>query len=547
MPGNPKPVVAPGSYKINVASLRVDSSNKGIISNQKYGVEATFTNHTPTRPSDQKVQDFTFKDPSTGRTVTGSYDFSWGNKDVNGFIIGDGSGGYYIITSDTPGSSSSTVDGRALLDPSKAQYYYFYDSRQPWSSGNYFTLMLSGKGYRFRQDNNGTATDGSSAFGGEQFTFDTCFLAGSFIKTPTGYRTIEELKSGDEILTYDPIKDQTVPQVVTWAGRSRINVNPALPMDMAGYPVRIRRNALANDIPSRDLLVTAEHCLFFDGRFVPARMMVNGRSIHFETSDARYQTAYDIFHVETEKHSIIIAHDVLTESYLDTGNRRQFMQATSEEDGNVTKHDFSSKNLSWQTDAAAPLCTDQAFTAPLFHDLLKRAEDLLFPVQHPYKTEAFSDDPEFHLITDKGQILHEKRSSDGYRLFATPADAHHVVLTSRTGRPYDVHGPFMDDRRLLGVLIGEIVFFRNGRSVTIDTHLTAPQLDGWFDLEPIPMRWTQGAAMLPLPSRQHDEDGLDDGLLAIKVMAGGPYPIETTPSPTSGHETARQFMFNNVG
>ncbi|WP_035367102.1 Hint domain-containing protein, partial [Acetobacter pasteurianus] len=70
------------------------------------------------------------------------------------------------------------------------------------------------------------------------------------------------------------------------------------------------------------MLITAEHCLFFEGKFVPVRMLVNGVSIFYDKSI----TSYDYYHVETDQHSVITADGMLTESYLDTGNRRAFRQ-----------------------------------------------------------------------------------------------------------------------------------------------------------------------------------------------------------------------------
>ncbi|MCL1514469.1 hypothetical protein CPA54_00690 [Parasaccharibacter sp. TMW2.1890] len=527
--GNPKPVVATGTYLVDIASLTVDPRTKrATISNPKYNVEATFTTHTPTGRNDKKVQDFTFQDPQTKKQLTGSYDYSWGNKSVNGFIIGNGSGGYYIITSAVPGSSSSTIDGATLLDPSEARYTYINDSSRNWANGNFFDLDLNGQHYYFHQDNDGTATDGAL---NEQFTFNTCFLAGSLIETPDGPRKVEELKTGDVILTHNPISGQTLPQRLTWAGRSRLRITSSPHMDMAGYPVRIRKDALADGVPSEDLLVTAEHCLFLDDRFVPARMLVNGRSIHFEMTDRIRQMACDIFHIETEMHSVIFANDVMTESYLDTGNRYQFVGSSHDSHtGNVITHDFSTRKRSWYRDAAAPLCTAREFVAPLHQGFLQRAEELSFPIQHPYKAEALCEDPAFHLVTDRGEVLHEKRTSAGYRLFSIPLGTTHVTLVSRTGRPCDTHGPFVDDRRTLGVLVGEILHFQATHSTSIDTHLTTDQLDGWCGLENPSMRWTQGAARLPLPSQPEYNDGVETGLLAIQIMAAGPYPLSANNS-----------------
>lgn len=544
VPGDPQPVVTLGSYLVNFTSLTIDKSQStanglefgpGSLSNQLYSVKATFTTHIPTGPNDQRVQDFVIQDPKTGKVlIRGSYDYSWGNKAVNGFIIGDGQGQYYLISSAVPGSSSSTIPGEVLLNPWQTSYGYVYKWRQPWSVGNHFTLNLNGCYYTFRQDDCGTATDGSL---GEPFTFNTCFLAGSLIKTPTGYKKVEELKQGDMVVTYNHKTDTMQSQPLTWVGRSHASVSTTLPMDMAGYPVCIKKDALADNIPSQDLFVTAEHCLFFDGFFVPARMMVNGQSIYFDTTIC---TPHDIFHIETEEHSVIIANNVMTESYLDTGNRHTFIPSSpATQHENVIVHPHATKKLSWHEHAAAPLCTTQEFVAPRYHNLLQRAADLNVPIQHPYKAEVLSEDPNFHLLTDQGRILREQHTSNGYKTFAIPPDTKYLTLISKTSRPVDVHGPYVDDRRSLGVLIGEILYFQGGHSRNIDAHLTTQTLDGWWALEDAPLRWTKGAAFLPLPAEPYF-DGLKTGLLAIKVVAGGPYLEEDTPS-------LEPYRFNKAG
>lgn len=64
MSGNPQPIVTPGTYQINIASLTLTSSSIGlgetaVLSDQRYNVKATFSTHTPTSSSDTAVQDFT--------------------------------------------------------------------------------------------------------------------------------------------------------------------------------------------------------------------------------------------------------------------------------------------------------------------------------------------------------------------------------------------------------------------------------------------------------------------------------------------------------
>ncbi|OAZ70812.1 hypothetical protein SRCM100623_02163 [Acetobacter pasteurianus] len=70
------------------------------------------------------------------------------------------------------------------------------------------------------------------------------------------------------------------------------------------------KDAIADGVPYKDMLITAEHCLFFEGKFVPVRMLVNGVSIFYDKSI----TSYDYYHVETDQHSVITADGMLTEA-----------------------------------------------------------------------------------------------------------------------------------------------------------------------------------------------------------------------------------------
>lgn len=106
-------------------------------------------------------------------------------------------------------------------------------------------------------------------------------------------------------------------------------------------------------------------------------------------------------------------------------------------------------------------------------------------------------------------------------MFMIPSDVSSVRIVSNSSRPSDAIGPFVDDRRMLGVLIGDVSFFDSGVTVNIKTHLTKENLSGWHSVEHIPMRWTNGNAYLPLGARL--PGGI--GLLAIKVEAAGPYVV----------------------
>ena len=389
------------------------------------------------------------------------------------------------------------------------------------TTDNGYTINISGN---YTKNNNSLyqKTDGSNLYisasptdtiNGHQYNDATivCFLPGSLITTPSGTRAIEDLSVDDEIIAY--IDGTTAPRRVTWAGQAHCTVRPGLPDDQAGYPVRILKDAIADGVPFKDMLITAEHCLFFDGKFVPARMLVNGRSIFFDKSI----TSYDYYHIETEDHSVIMADGMLTESYLDTGNRRSFSQK-----GNVLSIG-GSRNLTWD-DAAAPLGVSREFAEPLFRQAEARA--ITTGITQKDAAPELTEEANLHLITDTGASIRPAREHNGRVVFMIPTGVQSVRIASNASRPSDVIGPFVDDRRYFGVAVGEITMFEAGRHHAITAHLTDKNLDGWNTLEWEDTRWTSGHALLPLSDRHPNSVAL----LAIQIKKTGPYLLSDTIS-----------------
>ncbi|GAC89131.1 outer membrane protein [Gluconobacter thailandicus F149-1 = NBRC 100600] len=335
-----------------------------------------------------------------------------------------------------------------------------------------------------------------------------CFLRGSMIRTPHGDVAVEDLSIGDEVSVYDWQANKEVNRKVVWVGNKKASVFPGLPDDKAGYPVRLLRDALGDGAPYKDLLITSEHCLFFEGKFVPVRMLVNGRSIFYDMKI----TSYEYFHIETEMHSVITANGVLTESYLDTGNRSSFRQS-----GSVVA--LPTDRKTWAENGSAPLDVSRSFVEPLFHMFSARAQSA--KVENNARIFSLTEDAGLHLSTDTGAIIRKSREADGRVMFMIPADVKKVRLVSRTSRPSDSIGPFVDDRRNLGVLIGDIVLFEESRTDRITTHLMESTLEGWSEPEKGGMRWTMGNALLPLGNRSPNTIAI----LAIQIKAGGPYLV----------------------
>lgn len=335
-----------------------------------------------------------------------------------------------------------------------------------------------------------------------------CFLAGSMIETPEGDVPVESLKRGDQIMTY--VEESPVNRPVIWAGRQHVTVRNGLPDDEAGYPVRIIKDAIADGVPykdmlNKDMLITGDHCLFFDGAFIPVRMLVNGRSIFFD----RRLSSYTYYHVETPQHAIIRADGALTESYLDTGNRNKFIQ-----DRKVIKIHGHVK--SEKKDAKAPGPVASATAESLFVTLQARA--LARGVPFTVSDVALRDDPDLRLVTSKGQVIRTMRVKGDKYLFMIPPGVKSVRILSRTRRPCDGPGPFVNDHRHLGVLVGSISLQSVKKNIEITSHLATVDADGWSVQENLPCRWTTGSAILPLPLHVGDQCSI----LTLQILACGP-------------------------
>jgi Hint domain len=164
-----------------------------------------------------------------------------------------------------------------------------------------------------------SATGGSlrltaDASGGTEITL--CFVAGTRIATPDGERAIETLQAGDEVLTAD---GRVAP--VRWIGIKEVrNIDTPVRL-LRMTPVRIRAGALAENVPSRDLLVSPDHAVLVDGVLVQAGALVNRSTILRET---RMPAHFTYYHVELEDHALILAEGTPAETFIDNSDRMAF-------------------------------------------------------------------------------------------------------------------------------------------------------------------------------------------------------------------------------
>lgn len=328
-----------------------------------------------------------------------------------------------------------------------------------------------------------------------------CYLAGTMILTPEGERAIETLEAGDKGMVY--ANGTTSTQTILRVGHAHATTGTTGHADVDAVPVRVRAGALADGIPSRDLLVTPEHCMMLEGSFVPVRMLVNDMSIAYDHSI----TDYDYYHIETEQHSVLVANGALSESFLDAGHRPDTLMQGSQ----VTRL----RPLSWEKDAALPLVTDREHVEPLFAAIALRAEALGYTAPQPGPSADVTS--ETHLVLVDGTALYPIRANGEQFVFMLPEGCQSVRIISQAARPADRIGPFVDDRRTLGVLVGEVTIWSGERTHRISTHLSDPYADGWWGIETSHARWTGGNARLDLGQTLK----MPGGILSLQILSHG--------------------------
>jgi Hint domain len=328
-----------------------------------------------------------------------------------------------------------------------------------------------------------------------------CYAAGTRILTATGERTVESLLQGDIVLTL--IGDELSAHPIKWIGRRRIDLTTH-PRPETVAPVRIQRHAFADNKPHTDLFVSPDHALFVDGTLIAARQLVNGSTIRQETS----QTSVKYFHVELDHHAILLAEGLPAESYLDTGNRGFFANSSAPL---VLHPDLTDESdcPAREANSCAPFAWDEATVRPVWQRLADRAATLGRPAVSPETTR----DSDLHLVV-KGRAVRPLYAENELFIFALPRGATEAQLVSRAAAPADAR-PWLDDRRMLGVQVQQIVV-RDAAEVTTIA-LDDPILSqGWWDVERDGLamrRWTNGSALLPLPHMQ--------GVSMLEIRAGG--------------------------
>ena len=356
-------------------------------------------------------------------------------------------------------------------------------------SGTTLTVMNGGSTV-FTMDNVSAAAGTSFVIADSNIIEAVCYARGTMIRTPTGELPVEKLRPGKQVITL--VDGKEVPQTITWLGHRRINLTTHLRPETVA-PIRIVRDAVADGVPHRDVVVSPDHAIFVDGMLICARQLVNGTTIRQE----RDWTAVDYYHVELDQHAILLAEGLPAESYIDTGNSGFFANSGQP----MVLHPDLTDETNYPTREAgscAPFVWDETSVQPAWQRIADRATVIGQPM------------PQRATTTDAGLRLRTKRTgprdiepvyaNSNLVIFILPSRATEVQLLSRAQSPTEAR-PWLEDRRQLGVRVRRIVL--RGADDLLEIALDHPDLiQGWWGVErdgQMMSRWTDGEAMLPLP------------------------------------------------
>lgn len=429
-------------------------------------------------------------------------------------------GGSYTLDTlvDFDGTNGANPVGNLLIDASGSLFgTTFYGGAN--DAGTVFEIDYSGGGYAttpiilasFDGTNNANPTSGLIAdadgdlFGTTNFTSsggnghgtvytltDTgfqviCYLRGTMIATPTGEVPVEGLSIGDTVQTYGGATQQ-----ITWIGTGRVLATRGA--RSVATPVIVRKGALADNVPDRDLHVTKGHSLYLDDVLIPVEFLINHRSIVW---DDRAQEV-EIYHVELATHDVLLANGAPAESYRDDGNRWLFRNANTGW-GQPPKQPF------------APVLTGGPVVDAVWRRLLDRSGTrLIVPT---------TEEHDLHLLVD-GKRVDGKVRQHGIYQFRLPPHATEIRLASRAGVQAELGRA--RDPRPLGVAVRQIRLWHGAHLRLIEA--SDSSLGEGFHLfeEKNGFRWTDGNALLPAALY----DGIDTSFeLDIHIACTTHYPL----------------------
>ncbi len=303
------------------------------------------------------------------------------------------------------------------------------------------------------------------ANGGVDLT--VCFLEGTQIQTSAGPRAIEDLQEGDLAVT----KGGSL-QPIKWVGRRRINAQRHAAPETV-WPIRIAASAIADGVPCRDLFISPDHAIYLDGLLVPAKALINGRSI----VQVR-RSHFNYYHIELAQHAVIYAESLTVESYLDTGNRGFFENGG----GAVALHPNGHAQSFRETQGCAPFAERGPTVSAIRSRVIARLG-----------LRGVTYDCHLRVFSDRRTLPVQTISAACYEVIL-PEISNDLLLFSRVVVPAEWTADSSDWRKLgLDIAALELITERGAIPIPIDS---ADLCFGWHNHED-DHRWTDGCAAIP--------------------------------------------------
>ena len=300
-----------------------------------------------------------------------------------------------------------------------------------------------------------------------------CFVSGTHIHTRRGDVCVEDLQAGDHASAPDGSQ-----ALIKWIGRRHISAHEVQRSNDL-RPIRILRDAFREGVPARDLLVSNGHSIYVDGALIPAWCLHNGATIAQEEGTARAVTYY---HVELEKHGLLLSEGLATESYLDVDNRSFFSNAPE-----ITQlRPVLPEELRTTRTRCAPLVFEGSLVQKVRHHLIERAKHLGFEM---------TDNPSMSMLVN-GRFVEPSSVEGQLWRFSLPEGTREVRILSRSSKPQS------GDRRTLGLAIYRIALRRADHieEIELDDRRLADGFHGVERSAGRAWRWTTGEARLKFPT-----------------------------------------------
>ena len=192
---------------------------------------------------------------------------------------------------------------------------------------DYDTLDLTGAGPLSITYNTGTTEDGVVTFldahGNPTGTLEfsgiehivPCFTPGTMIATVSGLRPVEDLDVGDQVFT----RDHGV-QEIRWIGHKDVSAKTLAEASFLA-PIRIKKGALGNDLPDRDMLLSPNHRVMVSApdlemMFGQSEVLVAAKHLT-RMKGIRRIRAHEVtyIHLMFDRHEIIWSEGIWSESF----------------------------------------------------------------------------------------------------------------------------------------------------------------------------------------------------------------------------------------